>query len=90
MYINQINKAYDKKFLNMKEYKKEKNFKNCLSSLSIENVIQAVERAKIIMGNNHKNGYTLHEYKGVKYYKENPSLMVWEPVEKILKDCDLL
>lgn len=30
-----------------------------------------------------------HQYKGYKYYKENPSLAIWEAIEKILKDCEL-
>ena len=27
--------------------------------------------------------------KGYRYYKENPSLLIWEPIEKILRDCEL-
>ncbi|WP_244834431.1 hypothetical protein [Clostridium sp. BJN0001] len=46
--------------------------------------------AKRIMQNNEKNGYTLKQYKGYKYYKENPSLAIWEVIEKILKDCSLI
>lgn len=30
-----------------------------------------------------------YQYKGYKYYKENPSLAIWEAIEKILKDCGL-
>jgi hypothetical protein len=52
-------------------------------------VINAINRAKLIMQKNKDNRYTLHQYKGYKYYKENPSLDIWEPIEKILKDCGL-
>ncbi len=42
------------------------------------------------MQRNQENGYTLHQRKGYKYYKENPSLSAWEAIERILKDCELL
>lgn len=45
---------------------------------------------KKIMLRNNENGYKLCEYKGYKYYRENPSLAVWESIEKILKDCELV
>ena len=38
------------------------------------------------MKNNVASGYFLHKYKGFSYYQENPSLAVWEAIEKILKD----
>ena len=89
-YITLINKAYGENFENMDEFKHEANFKRCLKKLSIENVIEAVDRAKAIMEINKQNGYTLHRYKGYCYYKENPSLTVWEVIEKILINCGLL
>ena len=83
--------AHVKQFIeNMDEFKHEANFKKCLKQLTIENVIEAVNRAKEIMERNKQNGYTLHQYKGYSYYKENPSIMVWQIVEKILKDCGLI
>lgn len=33
--------------------------------------------------------YLLQQYKGYKYYRENPALSIWESIEKILKDCNL-
>ncbi len=89
-YINEINRAYDERFQDMDEYKKEKNFKRCLGKLQLSNVIDAINRAKRIMQKNRENGYVLHQYKGYRYYKENPSLAVWEAIEKILKDCELI
>ena len=90
LYIKGINKAYKEKFEDMHEYKHEANFKRILNKLELEDVIIAINRAKSIMENNRKNGYKLHEYKGYEYYKENPSLMVWEPIEKILKKCGII
>lgn len=89
-YLAMINRAFDEKFKSMNEYKHEANFKRCLSKLQLTNVINAVNRAKSIMLINQKNGYTLHQYKGYKFYKENPSLSLWEIIDRILKDCALI
>lgn len=89
-YLQPINKAYNEKFSHMDEFKKEQNFKRILSQLSLSNVKDAVSRAKQIMKKNEENGYTLHEYKGYKYYKDNPSLTVWEIIEKVLEECELI
>lgn len=89
-YIKSINKAYNENFKNMKEYKQQENFNNLLDKLTIDDVITAINRAKKIMDKNKNENYTLYEYKGYKYYKKNPSLMVWEPIEKILKFCGLI
>ena len=88
-YITHINCAYEENFESMDEYKHENNFKRCLGKLQLSNVIDAVNRAKTIMQRNKDIGYTLHQYKGYRYYKENPSLAIWEAIEKILKDCGL-
>lgn len=89
-YITSLNRAYNENFESMDEYKHENNFKRCLGKLQLSNVIEAIARAKRIMQTNKDNGYVLRDYKGYKYYKENPSLAVWEIIEKILKDCKLM
>lgn len=89
-YINYINRAYNEHFENMDMYKHESNFKRCLQKLQLKNVIDAIKRAKIIMDSNKDNGYILQQYKGYYFYKENPSLAIWEIIEKILKDCKLM
>lgn len=89
-YLSYINKAYGKKFQSMDEYKNENKFHQCLQQLTLDDVKKAVERSKNIMNNNVASGYFLHKYKGFSYYQENPSLAVWEAIEKILKDCKLI
>lgn len=89
-YLAPLNKAFDEHFENMHEYKHEPNFKRCLGKLQMSNVIDAVNRAKIIMQRNKDSGYVLQQYKGYRYYKENPSLAIWEAIENILKDCGLV
>lgn len=89
-YLNPINRAYNKNFENMDEYKKEDNFKNLLNTITIDDVITAINRGKVIMQGNKDNGHKLYSYKKYDYYKENPSLAIHEIIEKILKDCGLI
>ena len=67
----------------------EKNFKIWTNSKK-RIISRDVDRARKIMQRNQDNGYTLYQYKGYQYYKENPSLTAWEAIEKILKDCELI
>jgi hypothetical protein len=89
-YLQPINRAYDEQFTELGQYKQEVNFKRVLEKNSLAEVKAAIERAKSIMQRNSENGLVLHQYKGYEYYKENPSLSVWESVETILKDCGLI
>jgi len=89
-YINILNRAYGEHFVSMDEYKHEDNFKRCLRKLQLCNVIDAVDRAKLIMKRNVDNGYVLQQYKGYEFFKENPSLSVWEIIDKILTECKLV
>ena len=79
----------EEKFENLDQYKHEDNFKRCLSKLELEDVREAIRRSRTIMEQNQKDGKKLTQYKGFKYYTENPSLTIFEAVEEILKDCGL-
>ena len=61
-----------------------------LKKLTIDDVKEAIKRAKDIMDKNKENGYILENYKGYKFYKENPSLSIWEIIEKMLYECGVL
>ena len=89
-YLTPINRAYNENFENLEQYKHEVNFKRILSKLTLDHVCQAIYRSKGIMRQNQKSGCTLQQYKGYKYYHENPSLSIWETVERILIDCQLI
>lgn len=89
-YLAPINRAFNETFESMDEYKHEKNFKRILNTFSLQDVIAALNRAKFILQRNLENGYVLQEYKGYNYFKENPSLAIWEVIEKILKKCELI
>jgi hypothetical protein len=58
--------------------------------LSLGDVIKAVERSEHIMNENKTKGYVLQQYKGFSFYKENPSLEVWQAIKKMLAECKLM
>ncbi|WP_315523101.1 RloB domain-containing protein [Fusobacterium massiliense] len=89
-YFSFINRAYEEQFNNLDDYKRENHFKRILKKITIDNVKEATKRAKNIMNKNKENGYNLEDYRGYKFYKENPSLSIWEIVEKILYECGLM
>ncbi|MBT2289024.1 RloB domain-containing protein [Paenibacillus albidus] len=89
-YLKWINSAFGESFAELSDYKEEANFKRVLNKISLDDVQAAIVRAKKIMKRNHEAGLTLHEYKGYRYYKENPSLLVHESIENMLKDCKLI
>jgi hypothetical protein len=88
-YLSLINNAFSEQFETLSHYKQEANFKRILSKLTLDNVKEAVRRSEFIMRSNQENGYILHQYKGYRYYTENPSLSIWEIIKKILTECGL-
>lgn len=89
-YLFYINRAFKERFESMIEYKREDNFKRCLAQLNIEDVKKAIERSEYIMNQNRQRKYVLQRYKGFTYYKQNPSLAVWEAIKCMLVDCQLM
>lgn len=89
-YRPDLNNAYGEKFKDLQEYKNEDNFKKrILQNLTIKDVIHAVEKSQSIMEENEEI-YELKNHEGYEYYKENPSLTVWEIIDKILRECGLM
>lgn len=85
-YLDEINKAYKKKYLSLKDYKEENSFKECLKQIGLDEVKQAIKRSKTIANINATNGNKMQKYKGFEYYRENPSLSVWEAVERMVRE----
>ena len=77
-YLKLINNGFDENFASLDQCKNEMNFKRVLSKLSISDVKEAIKRSKGIMKRNEENGLALQQYKGYEYYRENPSLSLWE------------
>lgn len=88
-YLKYINQAFGENFVSLDAYKREDNFKRLLNGLTLSNVCDAVCRAKAITERNTSN-FKAKEYKGYKFFDENPSLSLWEAIEEILKQCNLL
>ena len=88
-YLPILNRTFDEDFQALKEYKKEDNFKRCLSKLSLDDVKQAIKHANDLMKQKEQD-CTIIKYKGIKYYKDNPALNVHEHIQKILEDCEIL
>lgn len=89
-YLIPLNRAYNEHFESLDEYKHEDNFKRILGQLSLNDVRMAIQSSKTIMQRNQEAGYILHQYKRYKYYKENPALSIWESIERILRECELV
>lgn len=89
-YLERINRAFNENFENLDQYKHEANFKRVLGKISLPEVKEAITRSKALIKCNEENGLVLQQYKGYRYFRENPSLSIWESIEKILKDCKIL
>ena len=89
-YLVYLNKAFGTQFDSMKKYKEEANFRYCLGKLTFQEVLTALSRAKTITQRNERDGYPVTRFKGYCYYIHNPSLDLHQPIEAILKDCNLL
>ena len=88
-YLSEVNLAFGKQFQNMEQYKSNVNFHECLMQIQLSEVRNAIARAKTIAARHEKSGHRPLAYRGFSYYRENPSLAVWEAVESILLDCEL-
>ena len=87
-YLQYINRAFGENFEDLDHYKKETNFKHCLSQLTLDDVKSAIAKARNIMENNASDhSKKLVKYKDFAYYQDNPALNIWEAVGKILKEC---
>lgn len=86
-YLEGINRAFNERFETLDQYKHESNFKRCLSKLSLADVQNAIARSKCIMEGKELNGLIPVTYRGFKFFRENPSLSVWESIDTIISEC---
>jgi hypothetical protein len=89
-YLLPLNQAYNEHFESLDEYKEADNFERVLKKISLNNVREAVRRAIAIMENNEESGLRIVEYKGYRYYRENPSISLGKIFGDILAECGLL
>ena len=89
-YLVPINRAYDEQFSDLRHYKHEDNFARILDKLSLDDVFDAIRRAKRIQTFKKENNIKPIEQFGYSYYRDAPSSDLWMTIEKIMKDCELL
>lgn len=90
-YLTYINCAFGEHFENLDQYKKEDNFKRCLSKINLKDVTSAVAKAFQIMESNRADpGKKPIIYKKFVYYEDNPSLTIWEYIKRILDECGVI
>ncbi len=89
-YLSDINRLYEEHFESMKIYKTERNFKNILSKITLNDVEMAVGRGIRIREQNKQNHSSKVQKGKYEIYTENPDLLLHECVGKILKDCGIL
>ena len=88
-YIEQINALYGMNFTKLKDNKNKGAFKKLLEQISLEDVKRAMRYSQEIRPYQEEIGHHMVEYRGFKYYRENPDLTVNECVELIFKECDI-
>ena len=86
-YLSYINRLYEERFENLKQYKERRNFIRILGKLSLPDVRQALLRASKVHKANEQRGYKECNVMGYKYYRENPSLSIDAVISRILKEA---
>ena len=85
-YLEPIKKWFNRDYKNIGEFKAEIEFQSILDSyVTLDSVSSAIKRAEKII--REKDGKGLEEYKGFKFYHDNPDLTVHMVVKKILNAC---
>jgi hypothetical protein len=89
-YLQQINDAFGTSFQKMDEYKKEANFKAILSKINLDDVNQAVKRAKAMNEQTNLLGARTAEHCGFTYCLDNPYTELHVPIELMLRETHAL
>lgn len=89
-YLNKLNTAYHMNFEDLATFKEASNFQLVLAELKLDDVKDAIRRAVKIENSHITNGDQLKDYRGFKYYEENPATSLGDIFGKILCDCGLI
>lgn len=90
-YLEPLNRAYGENFESLPQYKEESNFKKrILAKLTLNDAKDAIQRAKAIEEARADGGCQVISCAGYSYYRENPSLSIWQVVEKMLKESKIV
>ncbi len=90
-YLSSINQIFGEHFRSLTEYKREKDFKRCLSRLELSDAFDALRRADSIAEKKKSSSDgDLIRYRGFEYYRNNPSLSIHVAIGQILTESGLL
>lgn len=85
-YLKNINEVFGTKFEGLREYKKEKSFKQILSQITLNDVKTAIIRAETITNQRKSEGNSIKTC-GYEWFDKNPALSVHNVIKKILSEC---
>ena len=89
-YLNYINRAFGTTYKSLSEYKKADNFCQILKDfITLEAVLKAIERSERLRDRRSKTD-SLTEYRGIRFYADNPDTTVGKVVQYILRVCGIL
>lgn len=86
LYLKELNKIFNKKFVDLREVKHKANFNSILSSLKFEDFLLALRNSEIILEDCKRNSDPIKKY-GFEFFENNPSTSVGTVFISILKDC---
>lgn len=85
-YLSIINKAFNKRFESMDDFKKASGLNSCLALLTLDDVVSAIGRSEEIVKGYSKDCVT--RFCGYTYIKQNPSLSIQNLIKQIvITDC---
>ena len=86
-YLGLINKTFNREFESLRQFKRKENCENVMEQLSIDDVKNAVIRAKKLQFKKSEDGLIPKKYGKYSYFCDNPATSVWVIVDEILKTC---
>ncbi|MGN0358349.1 MAG: RloB domain-containing protein [Blautia sp.] len=87
-YLRSVNQYFHRNYSSLDEFKSEREFINILLEfVTLDSVKKAVERAETLIRDNEATGKRFENYKGFKFYRDNPDLTVHEIIQLIFEVC---
>lgn len=89
-YLAPINRWFHRNYADIDEFKSYDEFQKILEEfVTLDSIIQAIDRAKKIVGNNGEDRKVKETYKGFTFYRDNPDVSVHDVVQMIFNVCEV-
>ena len=89
-YLGPINRWFHRSYTDIDEFKSHDEFQKILEEfVTLDSIIQAIDRAKKIVGNNGEDRKVNETYKGFSFYRDNPDVSVHDVVQMIFDVCEV-